>query len=106
MGTPAELEVALDVEAQLAALRSSSPSLAELPIAPLRGVADLVRLELALLRFAAIHRSRRSAVLVKGVRALLEEARAKVRDELSADRSKFRWSQSSFRDTLPAAEQR
>lgn len=98
-----ELEVARDVENQLAALLASSPSLAELPIAPLRGVADLVRLELALARFAAVHRSKRSKVLIGGVRTLLGIARAKLRAGHSVGRAGSRPNQTQLRDTQPAA---
>jgi hypothetical protein len=103
MDRHAELEVALDVEVRLAALEVSSPSLSELPIAPLRGVADLVRLELALPRFAAIHRSKRSKVLISGVRTLLALARARLRAELSVERSGSRPNHSRVHDTQPAA---
>lgn len=98
-----ELEVALDVENQLAALLVSSPSLSELPIAPLRGVADLVRLELALARFAAVHRSKRSKVLIGGVRTLLGSARAKLRAEHRVGRAGSHPNQPQYRDTQPAA---
>jgi hypothetical protein len=100
-----ELEIALDIEKQLAALLAGSPSLAELPIAPLRDVDDLVRLELALPRFAAIHRSKRSAVLVRGVRALLGDARMRLRGERSVGRSGLRPDESRFRAAQPAAQQ-
>ena len=63
MSARPELEVALEVERRLASLLVGSPALSELPIAPLRGVSDLVRLELALRRFAEIHRFKRSQVL-------------------------------------------
>jgi hypothetical protein len=85
MGIAIERDVALEIEKQLAALRVDSPCLAQLPIAPLRGVADLVRLELALPRFAATRNSKRDKVLISGVRMLLGEARAKLRAERSAN---------------------
>lgn len=96
----AELEVALDVEHQLEALVVSLPSLSELPIWPLRGVDDLVRLELALRRFAEIHRSKRSKARIRAVRTILEAARARIRQAASADRLKLRARQVPFRDTL------
>jgi hypothetical protein len=46
MSASLELEVALEVERRLASLLIGSPGLSELPIAPLRGVSDLVRLEI------------------------------------------------------------
>lgn len=76
-----ECEVAGDVERQLQAQRAISPKLAELPITPLRGLADLVHLELALQRFAQIHRSKRSKALIRSIRAILEGARARLREE-------------------------
>jgi hypothetical protein len=97
-----ELEVALDVERQLAALLASLPKLGELPIAPLRGVDDLVRLELALPRFAEIHRSKRSKVLVRAVRSILDSARTDLRRAAPA-RDPRSAHQVTFRDTQPAA---
>jgi hypothetical protein len=97
----AEIEVALGVERQLEALVADLPSLSELPIWPLCGVDDLVRLELALLRFAKIHRSKRSKAQIRAVRAILEAARARLR-EAGADRSDRRAHRTPFRDTLPA----
>jgi hypothetical protein len=66
-----ELEIALDVERQLEAPLVSLPSLSELPISPLPGVDDLVRLELALRRFAEIHRCKRSKARIRAVRIIL-----------------------------------
>lgn len=63
MDTSAELRIVSDVERQLEGLRLSSRILSEHRIAPLRGIADLVRLKLALRRFAEIHRFKRSQVL-------------------------------------------
>jgi len=100
--TSTELQVASDVERQLAALRINSPVLSELPIAPLRGVADLVRLELALRRFAEIHRSRRSRALIRAIKAILGPARYRLREAAAAGfGSNAR--QTPFRDTQPAA---
>jgi hypothetical protein len=76
MGRIVELVVALDVERQLKVLRASSPTLGELPITPLRGVDDLVRLEFALQRFREIHRSRRSKELFRAVRTILDAGAA------------------------------
>ena len=98
----AELEVALDVERQLAELRYSLPKLGELPIWPLRDIDDLVRLELMLRRFAKIHRSRRSKALVREVRTILEAARARLRGAGSGDSSTIRVHHVPFRDTQPA----
>jgi hypothetical protein len=103
MNTTPELEVALDVERRLTLLLLDSTSLLELPIAPLRGIADLVRLELALERFARIHRSKRSNVLINRVRTILSLARAKLRPEPAVGRSGPRAHQTRFRDTQPAA---
>jgi hypothetical protein len=74
-----EVKVAQDVEQQLARMVVRSPKLAELPITPLFGVDDLVRLELALDRFAEVHISRRSKRLVETVRAILGVARTRLR---------------------------
>jgi hypothetical protein len=79
-----ELEVALNVERQLEALLASLPSLSELPISPLRGVDDLVRLELAFRRFAEIYRSKRSKARIRAVRMILETARARLREVAKA----------------------
>ena len=78
MNANTELEVVRDLERQFAALSLSAPSLCELPFAPLRSVDDLVRLELALRRFAEIHRSKRSKLLIGAVRILLQGARART----------------------------
>ena len=102
MDRSAELEVAVDVERQLEALLVSLPSLSELPIWPLRGVDDLVRLELALRRFAEIHRSKRSKARIRAVRTILDAARARLREVAPADRSELRTHQVPFRDTQPA----
>ena len=72
------LDIVLDVERQLLALLGRSPKLAELPLAPLRDVEDLVRLALGLLRFAKVHRSLRSKRLVSAVRTILGVARARL----------------------------
>jgi hypothetical protein len=98
----AELEVAHDVERQLAELLVSLPNLAELPIAPMRGVDDLVRLEIALRPFAEIHRSKRSRAQVRAVRTILEAARARLRVAAKADRLGLSPHQVPFRDTQPA----
>ena len=74
-----ESKIARDVEHDLARLVIRSPRLAELPITPLFDVNDLVRLELALDRFAQIHRSGRSRRLVESVRAILSVARTRLR---------------------------
>lgn len=74
-----EVKAARDVERQLARMAARSPKLAELPISPLFGVDDLVRLELALDRFAQVHVSRRSKRLVESVRAILSVARTRLR---------------------------
>jgi hypothetical protein len=85
MSSIAELVVALDVERQLGALLADSSGLSELPIAPLRCVDDLVRLELALQRFSEVHRSKRSKALVRAVRTTLDAARARPREPAAAD---------------------
>ena len=74
-----EAKIARDVEHELARLVIRSPRLAELPITPLFDVNDLIRLELALDRFAQAHRSRRSRRLVESVRAILSVARTRLR---------------------------
>lgn len=74
-----ELKVARDIEQQLARMAMRSPKLAELPITALIGVDDLMRLELALDRFAQLHISRRSKSLVGTVRAMLSVARTRLR---------------------------
>lgn len=98
----AELQVASDVERQLAALRVNPPALRELPIAPLRDVADLVRLELALRRFAEIHRSKRSRALIGAIKAILHIARGRLREATAASFGSGA-RQIDFRDTQPAA---
>jgi hypothetical protein len=98
-----ELQAATDVERQLATLLLSAPGLSELPIAPLRGIGDLVRLEIALQRFAEIHRSKRSKMLIGRVRRILGVARARLRVEPAIDRSESRGGRTQFSDTQPAA---
>jgi hypothetical protein len=98
-----ELEIVRELERQLAALSLRAPSLCELPFAPLRGVDDLVRLELALPRFAEIHRSKRSKLLIGAVRILLQGARARLREMAPVNRVALRTHQVPFRDTQPAA---
>jgi hypothetical protein len=100
--TAVELEVARDVEHQLAALHVDSPVLSELPIAPLRGVADLVRLELSLRRFVEIHRSRRSRALIREIKAILRPARYRLREAAVASLGSSA-PQIPFPDTQPAA---
>lgn len=101
MGRTVELDAALDVERQLRALLVRAPILCELPIAPLRGVDDLVRLELVLQRFAEVHRSKRSRVLVGRVRRILDEARGRLRVEAAIDGSAS-YERVEFSDTRPA----
>ena len=103
MNANTELEVVRDLERQFAALSLSAPILCELPFAPLRGVDDLVRLELALRRFAEIHRSKRSKLLIGAVRILLQGARARLREMAPVSRVALRTHQVPFRDTQPAA---
>jgi hypothetical protein len=79
MDATIETEIAKDVEGDLARLVIRSPGLAELPITPLFDVEDLVRLELALDRFARVHRSDESKLLVESVREILSGARARLR---------------------------
>lgn len=102
MDRSSELDVALDVERQLAALLVSLPSLSELPIAPLRGLEDLVRLELALRRFAEIHRSKQSKARIRAVRAILESARARLLEVPRTGPSGSHEHHVPFRDTQPA----
>lgn len=73
-----EAKIARDAEDQLARLVIRAPRLAELPITPLFGTDDLVRLELALQRFAQVHRSHRSRRLVESVREVLSVARTRL----------------------------
>ena len=103
MDANAELEITLDLERRLAALSVSVPVLCELPIAPLRGVNDLVRLELALRRFAEIHRSTKSRLLLGTVRIMLEGARARLREAVPVKARELNVHQVPFRDTQPAA---
>lgn len=103
MGRIVELVIALDVERQLKALRASSPTLGELPIAPLRGVDDLVRLEIALRRFSKIHRSKRSKALIRAVRSTLDAARARLRKRAAADGLGLRTPRDPESDVPPAA---
>jgi hypothetical protein len=74
-----EAKIARDVEHELARLVIRSPRLVELPITPLFDVNDLVRLELAVDRFAHVHRSGRSRRLVESVRTILSLARTRLR---------------------------
>jgi hypothetical protein len=101
--TSAELEVASDVERQLERLRVVSPILSELPIAPLHGLADLVRLELALRRFAEIHRSKQSKALIRAIGTILRAARCALRDGAPAASFGSGAHQTPLRDTQPAA---
>jgi hypothetical protein len=103
VSTIAELVVSLDVERQLGVLLVSSPALSELPIAPLRAVDDLVRLEFALRRFTEVHRSKRSKALIRAVRTILEVARARLREEVAADRTGSRAHKVPLHETQPAA---
>lgn len=103
MSTSSELQVATDVERQLCTLLLSAPNLSELPITPLRGVGDLVRLEIALQRFAEIHRSKRSKMLIGKVRRILGVARVRLRIEPAIESSESRGEESRFLDTQPAA---
>jgi hypothetical protein len=102
MGRIVELVVALDVERQLKVLRASSPTLGELPITPLRGVDDLVRLEFALQRFREIHRSRRSKELFRAVRTILDAARARLRERAAAGSLGLRTQRGPVGDVQPA----
>ena len=79
MDATLERKITRDVEHELARLVIRSPRLAELPITPLFDVDDLVRLELALDRFAQVHRSGRSRRLVESVREILSVARTRLR---------------------------
>lgn len=104
MKTSKEREVAADVERQLLDLLLSSPKLAELPIAPLRGLNDLVRLELALRQFADIHRSGRSKALIRNVQAIFSAARARLREGAPvSDSSGLSTQKVALPDTQPAA---
>jgi hypothetical protein len=79
MDPKAETRIARDVEKCLSRLANSSPRLAKLPIAPLFSVRDLIRLEIALERFAQTHTSTKSKRLVEGVRTVLSVGRARLR---------------------------
>jgi hypothetical protein len=91
-----EAQVATNVERQLGTLLLSAPTLSELPIAPLRDISDLIRLEIALKRFAEMHRSKQSKMLVGRVRRILGAAR----NRLQAVRAGVA---AMFPDTEPAA---
>jgi hypothetical protein len=71
-------QITTDVERQLGTLLLSAPTLSELPIAPSRSTGDLIRLEIALQRFAKIHRSKRSKMLVGRFRRILGAARNRL----------------------------
>lgn len=79
MDPTVEARIARDVEKHLARLLIRSPKLAQLPITPLLGVNDLIRLELALEHFAQVHGSRRSKRLIEAVRTILTVARTRLR---------------------------
>jgi hypothetical protein len=79
MDATIEAKVARDVEQELARLLVRSPKLAELPITALFSIGDLVRLELALDRFAQVHISSRSKRLIESVRDILSVARTRLR---------------------------
>jgi hypothetical protein len=79
MDPTTETRIARDVEKHLARLLVRSPKLLELPITPLFGANDLIRLELALERFAQVHTSERSKRLVEAVRTILSVARTRLR---------------------------
>jgi hypothetical protein len=79
MDPTTETRIASDVEKHLARLLVRSPKLLELPITPLFGANDLIRLELALERFAQVHTSERSKRLVEAVRTILSVARTRLR---------------------------
>jgi hypothetical protein len=74
-----ETRIARDVQKNLSRLLGSYPKLARLPIAPLLSVRDLIRLEIALERFARSHRSARSKRLVEAARPILSVARTRMR---------------------------
>ena len=103
MSASLELQIARDVERQLCMLLLSESSLSELPITPLHGVGDLVRLEIALRRFAEIHRSKRSKMLIGKVQRILGAARVRLRVEPALESSESRGEESRFLDTQPAA---
>lgn len=103
MSTISELVVALDVEWRLGLLLVRAPTLSELPIAPLRSVDDLVRLEIALRRFSEIHRSKRSKVLIRTVRRTLDAARARLVERRGRSRPRINSAARPLRDTKQAA---
>jgi hypothetical protein len=74
-----EKRITRDAEKQLARLLVRSPKLSELPITPLFCANDLIRLELALERFAQVHTSARSRRLIEAVRTILSVARTRLR---------------------------
>lgn len=84
-----EAQIATDVERQLGTLLLTAPTLSELPIAPLRDIGDLVRLEIALKRFAEIHRSKRSKMLVGSVRRILRAARNRLQATTASAVARF-----------------
>jgi hypothetical protein len=102
-----ELEISLDLERRLLALSLSAPTLCDLPIAPLRGVDDLDQLELALRRFAQIHRSTGSKLLLGSVRIMLERARFRIREAAAVERLGLRAHQVPFRtpESPPVCDQ-
>jgi hypothetical protein len=79
MDPKTETRIARDVEKHLSRLLSIYPKLARLPIAPLFGVRDLIRLEIALERFGQSHSSARSKRLIEAVRLILSVARTRMR---------------------------
>lgn len=102
MDTSKEHEVAGDVERQLSELRSASPNLSELPITPLRGLPDLVRLELALRQFAEIHRSGQSKALIRRIKSILAVARERLLGTTAVSGSGLQAAETTFPDTQPA----
>lgn len=71
--------IARSVERELQALLPTLPALSELPIASLRDVDDLVRLDLALLRLQSSAPSGERRALIRVVRGVLARARAQLR---------------------------
>jgi hypothetical protein len=100
--TSNERDVAGDVERQLSELRTTSPSLSELPITPLRGLPDLVRLELALRQFAEIHRSGRNKALIRTIKSILSVARERLLGTTAVSGSGLQAEETAFPDTQPA----
>jgi hypothetical protein len=100
--TSNERDVAGDVERQLSELRTTSPSLSELPITPLRGLPDLVRLELALRQFAGIHRSGRNKALIRTIKSILSVARERLLGTTAVSGSGLQAEETAFPDTQPA----